>query len=311
MARIPSNMSLEDLDQILPHIVDDGLPDGGEFVVANLDEGERTASLVAVLVWHGFLPMSGVGLLLGKLHLNRCVLEPRETHLAKKVRKRAKAFRLTVGEAWSQVVEHIQRLTYTSAPGDCWLTDKVVEAYQDVQKLSPKWQRGIRFISVELWHNETKELVAGEIGYICGSMYSSCTGFSVKDKYPGAGAVQLAALGAWLVRQGVKLWDLGMELDYKMDLGGRMVPRAEWARKVRQLRVEKVTLESPPGDEGCAAQLLATLRQGDEVGAAPAATVPGEKVAAGCKSQSFKPEPSFKQVATESCGKNKEATFPQ
>eukprot|EP00435_Cladocopium_sp_Y103_P020108 s1712_g4.t2 len=130
MARIPSNMSLEDLDQILPHIVDDGLPDGGEFVVANLDEGERTASLVAVLVWHGFLPMSGVGLLLGKLHLNRCVLEPRETHVAKKVRKRAKAFRLTVGEAWSQVVEHIQRLTYTSAPGDCWLTDKVVEAYQ-------------------------------------------------------------------------------------------------------------------------------------------------------------------------------------
>eukprot|EP00435_Cladocopium_sp_Y103_P020738 s1712_g5.t1 len=145
----------------------------------------------------------------------------------------------------------------------------------------------------------------------CFGRASSCTGFSVKDKYPGAGAVQLAALGAWLVRQGFKLWDLGMELDYKMDLGGRMVPRAEWARKVRQLRVEKVTLESPPGDEGCGTQLLATLRRGDEVTAAPAATVPEEKVAAGRKAQSLKPEPSFKQVAAESRGENKEATFPQ
>eukprot|EP00434_Breviolum_minutum_P024777 symbB.v1.2.021883.t1/scaffold1919.1/size107341/3 len=265
MARIPSSLSLEDLDQILPHLVDEGLPDGGEFVVASLDEGERTASLVAVLVYHGFLPMSGVGLLLGKLHLHRCVLDPRETHLAKKVRKRAKAFRLTVGEAWPQVVEHIQRLTYTTAPGDCWLTDKVVKAYEDVQKLGPKWRRGIRFISVELWHIETKELVAGEIGYTCGSVYSSCTGFSVKDKYPSAGAVQLAALGAWLVRQDFKLWDLGMELEYKMDLGGHMVPRAEWATKVRQWRSDdKVTLENPSGDEGLASQLLSTLRERPE-----------------------------------------------
>ena len=31
-----------------------------------------------------FLPPNEVGLLLGKLHLHRCVLDPRETHLAKK-----------------------------------------------------------------------------------------------------------------------------------------------------------------------------------------------------------------------------------
>ena len=81
----------------------------------------------------------------------------------------------------------------------------------------------MRFLSIELWHSETGDLVAGEIGYTCGSVYSSCTGFSIKDKYPGAGCVQLAALGAWLAKRGFKVWDLGMELDYKF-LGHEMSP---------------------------------------------------------------------------------------
>ncbi|CAK8995164.1 unnamed protein product [Durusdinium trenchii] len=295
MARIPSSLSLEDLDQILPQIVDQGLPDGGEFVVANLNEGERTAALVAVLVWHGFLPMSGgrrkVGLLLGKLHINRCVLEPQKTHLGKKVRKRAKAFRLTVNKAWPEVVRKIQELTYTSAPGDCWLTDQVVKAYQGVEKLGPRWRRNIRFLSVELWHAETKELVAGEIGYTCGSVYSSCTGFTSKDQYPGAGTVQLAALGAWLAKQGFQLWDLGMEIDYKLELGGRMVPRAEWAQKVRELRTLAIPLETPLGDEGSAPKLLAMLREvpDDERGDPPKTTAKAELPARDVKMPSEEP----------------------
>ena len=51
----------------------------------------------------------------------------------------------------------------------------------------------------------------------------------MKDKYPGAGSVQLAALGAWLVKQGFQLWDLGMELEYKLEMGARVVPRSDWA----------------------------------------------------------------------------------
>ncbi|CAJ1366194.1 unnamed protein product [Effrenium voratum] len=300
MARIPSSMALEDLDDILPHIVDEGLPGGGEFVVANLGEGERTASVIALLVWHGFLPMSGgrrnVDLLLGKMHMKRCVLEPRKTHVPKKVRKRAKEFRLTVDTAWREVVESIQRLTYTTAPGDCWLSDKVAEGYQDVHKLSPKWRRGIRFMSVELWHAETNELVAGEIGYTCGSVYSSCTGFSVKDKYPGAGSVQLVALGAWLAKQGFQLWDLGMELDYKLDLGGHMVPRAAWAKEVRSLRHRSCALGCPTGDEACAAALLPVLLP--EASRPAEGTAPAEEK--GKKKQKSRLINGSHEVATES-----------
>lgn len=265
MARIPSSLALEDLEEILPHLVDEGLPDGGEFLVANLGEGERTASLIALMVWHGFLPMSGasrrrVDMLLGKMHLQRCVLEPSKTHVGKKVKKRAKAFRLSVNEAWSEVVDNIQRHTWTSAPGDCWLSDKMAQAYKDVESLGSKWLRGgIRFLSIELWNCQNGDLVAGEIGYTCGSTYSSCTGFSIKDKYPGAGCVQLAALGAWLAKQGFQIWDLGMELDYKLELGGQVVPRVEWAAMVRKLRHQETALPTPEGDEANAFSLLRIL----------------------------------------------------
>ena len=39
-------------------------------------------------------PANEVGLLLGKLHLHRCVLDPRETHLAKKAVRGVKSGQL-------------------------------------------------------------------------------------------------------------------------------------------------------------------------------------------------------------------------
>lgn len=224
-------MSLEDLDEILPRLVDQGLPDGGEFLAARLESTQRTADIIAVAVWHGFLPMATRGMLLPKLHHERCILDPGVIHSGKRVQKKAKGFHLTVDRAWSEVVRLIQEHTYTSHKGDCWLSDELAHSYEATARVGGKWRRGgIAFHSVELWHTASGTLVAGEIGYTCGSVYSSCTGFTLKDKYPGAGSVQLAALGAWLVRCGFELWDFGMELDYKLQLGGRVVPRSEWAR---------------------------------------------------------------------------------
>lgn len=253
MARIPSDMPLEDLDNILPQLVDRGLPDGGEFLAADLDSDERTAELITLLVWHGYLPMGGMGMLLAKIHRKRCVFNPKDIHIAKKVRKKAKGFHLTVNSAWELVVAHIQDLTWTSKKGDCWLTDQLANAYQAVGSRAEisKWHRGgVAFHSIELWHSASGDLVAGEIGYTCGSIYSSCTGFTQKDKYPGLGSVQLAALGRWLTKSGFELWDLGMELDYKLELGGKMVQRSEWARLQRSLRGRPaIKLCSPSSSE--------------------------------------------------------------
>lgn len=259
VARIPPSMQLQVLDKVLPDLVDNGLPYGGEFLCADLVADERTAAVIALLIWHGFLPMGGMGMLLPKIHEERCILTPAEIHVSRKVRRRAKGFHLTVNGDWWAVVRCVQRYTFTSHEGDCWLTDELARAYQAVSRVDETWRRGgAAFHSVELWDTASKELVAGEIGYTCGSMYSSCTGFTLKERYPGAGTVQLAALGKWLARSGFSLWDLGMELPYKLELGGRSVPRSDWVRHVRALRHVGAVLAGPPeGPEASALTLIA------------------------------------------------------
>ncbi|CAK0826988.1 unnamed protein product [Prorocentrum cordatum] len=311
MALIPPGMALEDLDQILPRLVDNGLPDGGEFLVVSLHDDDRLRKLVHLLVWHGFLPMGGGGMLLPKIHLERMhirmarvatqcpaqslrtlaaarpVIKPGSVHVGRKVRRRAKDFQLTFNQAWHVVVQ--SKHTFTNRKGDCWLTDELSQVYQAANSVSGKWHREgiqmrwrhpsrgvgwrISFHSVELWHKASGELVAGEIGYTCGAVYSSCTGFALKEQFPGAGSVQLASLGRWLERCGFEIWDLGMEIlgqdaayemDYKLELGGKSVPRDEWAGHIRRLRDVVVPLRQPHGDEGEAGRLLA----GDPAGPA-------------------------------------------
>mmetsp|Transcript_62177 Transcript_62177/g.115389 ORF Transcript_62177/g.115389 Transcript_62177/m.115389 type:complete len:293 (+) Transcript_62177:107-985(+) len=257
MARIPSKLELADLDRILPKLVDDGLPDGGEFLIAEIERGERTPALIALLIWHGYLPMGGMGMLLPKIHRARCVLKPQDVHCGRKTRRRAKGFRLSIDQAWPAVIAGIQEHTFTSQKGDCWLSKELAAAYEAVNTLDERKRHGVAFHSVELWHSETGELVAGEIGYTCGRIYSSCTGFALKEKHPGAGNVQLVALGQWLLMSGYALWDLGMELDYKLELGGNVIPRKDWADRVRLLRAESATLASPSDGDADAHTLAA------------------------------------------------------
>lgn len=271
MARIPSNMDLHSLNDILPQLVDRGLPGGGEFLVSELVADERTAAMIALLIWHGFLPMGGNGMLLPKIHKARCVLPPGNVHIGRKVRRRAKGFRLTVDVAWEAVVDGIQKHTYTSHKGDCWLSDELASTYQAVARLRDDQRHGVAFHSVELWHLGTGELVAGEIGYSCGAIYSSCTGFALKDEYNGLGSVQMAALARWLSRSGFVLWDLGMELDYKLELGSKIISRGEWATRVRSLRQESVSLVSPDDADADTASLLASSGATAAVEAAAAA----------------------------------------
>eukprot|EP00808_Paulinella_micropora_P009173 g34940.t1 len=75
-------------------------------------------------------------------------------------------------------------------------------------------------------------LVAGELGYMHGSVYTSLTG---ARKVDGSGTVQLMALVKAMKKTGVKLWDLGMSMSYKEDLGATSVPRAEFLATYRKL----------------------------------------------------------------------------
>jgi hypothetical protein len=84
--------------------------------------------------------------------------------------------------------------------------------------------------------DEAEVLVACEVGFIVGDVYTSATGAYGSS---GCGTVQLAALGTWLRRIGVKVWDLGMLMEYKERcLGCVLLPRNKWLQLVEKRRAQ-------------------------------------------------------------------------
>lgn len=130
--------------------------------------------------------------------------------------------------------------------GRNWLTEPLVKAFcqmfrtqardADVKRDADGTAHNgnghrVRLHSIELWLNGA--LVAGELGYSVGTIYTSQTGFFDKAKADGAGAVQLAALGRFLQARGCTLWDFGMEMEYKRKLGAETIARADWQTRAR------------------------------------------------------------------------------
>lgn len=263
------------LDRILPQFAESGR---GEFLQSPVDR-KRTPALLASAVWHGYLPMgtsSSSRTVLLKIHRERCLLkDPGSVHIGKKSRKLARKFRLSVNEDFPQVVRNIQEHTWSFSPGDCWLVGELPNLYSAVNQLPGSERRGVRFHSVELWHKESGRLVAGEVGYTLGGVYTSATGFALKDEFPGSGTLQLALLGRWLERCGFDLWDLGMSMDYKRELGARDVPRKDWLACVRALRDKQSADLLSPAASLSSNELLLEREQAGSCGIASAATGTG------------------------------------
>jgi Leu/Phe-tRNA-protein transferase len=196
----------------------DGAPEFAVYPVVDADAFESSASA-------GFMPMGirvasprgGMDLLLPKLHLERCLLDPSLTRVTKTARREARKYSLSVNGDFSGVLA-----ACVETHGPDWLVPSLVEAMAALHR--HREARRVRTLSVELWRDERDgpALVAGEVGYLIGRAYASLTGFS---RASGAGTVQLSALGRLLSASGVRIWDLGMSLPYKLALGARLLPR--------------------------------------------------------------------------------------
>jgi Leu/Phe-tRNA-protein transferase len=247
------------------------IPYHGDFCISGLFHPQLVVQLMA----EGFLPMaaktapsvrdgkwSSSYLLLPKLHERRSVvpLNPQSAlHVSRSVRKKAKQYSLTLNTSWDQVVEYCRQQHGSS----CWLYPPLVEAYlaihgQPMQatvtndtissnqpqssSLVQPTKVLVRMYSVELWDNRTNELVAGELGYTVGGfMYTSLTGFTRQDS---AGSVQLAAWGRFLQQKQFAIWDLGMDMAYKRQLGAQQWPRRDFVNFVHTHRSMPCTTSS-------------------------------------------------------------------
>jgi Leu/Phe-tRNA-protein transferase len=213
---------VEQVDQLplVPHVL---RKEGGEFCASF----EMTPSMVTACCRLGYLPMAHheteTALLLIKCHEERMVLRFPELHLGRSVRRRMRKHRwvLTVDGDFERVLSGIQE-----AHDSSWFTHPLCEVFRQVHD-NPS--DGVSLHSVELY-GEDGELAAAEIGYRCGRVYTSLSGYYLVD---GAGAVQTAAL-ALLESRGFAFWDLGMDVPYKRDLGAQAVERYSFLQEYRR-----------------------------------------------------------------------------
>jgi hypothetical protein len=59
----------------------------------------------------------------------------------------------------------------------------------------------------------------------------------------------MAALGRLLCQTGFTLWDLGMDMAYKQELGSQLMPRSEFVQEVKRVRVTYGHLVLPTGGD--------------------------------------------------------------
>ena len=234
---------------------------GDFFATAQTD-----AVLFAQVMLEGFLPIAsktnddddnGMTIVLPKLHRERCVINPiSDMHISRSVRKKSKRYVCTINQNFGGVVAGCHR-----QHGQNWLYPEVVAAFRSMHSRGTRGMEAmlfeddspvpvgvcpVRLYSIEICNESSGELVAGELGYTVGSIYTSLTGFTAED---GAGSVQLAVLGTLLQRCQFDMWDMGMTMDYKESLGAHLMPRAEFVYSVRRVRVERpnvlLSLERP------------------------------------------------------------------
>lgn len=206
--------------------------------------------LIAQLMAEGFLPIATEGILLPKLHRRRCVIRlPEGLRVRKSVRKKSKRFSLSVNRDFDAVIQGCHEQHGSS----CWLVPPLVKSFRELHEsgsteavlVTEGTRCPVRMYSIEV-RNKEGTLVGGELGYTVGSIYTSLTGFCNQDS---AGSVQLAALGHLLCQSGFTLWDLGMDMEYKQELGSQLMPRSEYVDEVKRVRVANGHVVLPTGEE--------------------------------------------------------------
>lgn len=172
-------------------------------------------------------------LLLPQIQSAYAVLDWENLHVSRSTRRwmRSSAcieqdYELSVGHDLFAVIEGIENCHGENN----WMTGQYLRLLPRL--LSGSWD-GFELMPVGLVNGEG-ELVAGEIGYRCGGIYTSLTGFSDRSRNH-AGKLQLLRLGEYLRDAGYAFWNLGHPyMQYKLDLGAKILKRADFLKRWRK-----------------------------------------------------------------------------
>jgi len=163
-------------------------------------------------------------LLLPEIQFNYALLDFKDLHISKKVKKLLASKKLEL--EISQDIDEVAACINTSHK-NCWLTPRYLHMLKTTQNMDDNFQ----VISVGIREGEL--LIAGEIGYIIGKTYTSLSGFSSRQKkYRNYGSAQLVLLAKYLESQKFDFWNLGQPyMDYKLALGSKVLNRQHFLER--------------------------------------------------------------------------------
>ncbi len=181
-----------------------------------------SASFYVAQARAGFIAVTetfeGRELLIPEIQYSYALLDFKHLHIGRKVQKllSKKELVLEISSNLDEVFDGINRQHKQS-----WFSEKYLNTLKAAQSLPEDFH----VISVLI--REENRVIAGEIGYIIGSTYTSLSGFSSSEKaYRNYGTAQLVLLAKHLEREGFSFWNLGQPyMDYKLALGCKIYGR--------------------------------------------------------------------------------------
>ncbi len=184
-----------------------------------------------LLAYSGFISVSFLAedelVLLPEIQKEYALLDFNDLHISKKVQRliNEDQYELVVDTNIEVVIEQIDK-----AYEDNWITGKYKELLLQLLQYD---DTNFSLQSVQLIKKESKELVAGEIGYIIGSTYTSLSGFSKKgSSYQNLGTLQMVLLAQLLQSNDFSFWNLGHpQMQYKLDLGAKIYSRIDFLKR--------------------------------------------------------------------------------
>ena len=170
---------------------------------------------------------AGLELLIPQLQRAYAVLDWEDLHVSRSM-KRWMRSSACIDQDYRLVVGHDLESVYAALDAyhgiENWMG---LQYFELLDELTRREFPGFELKPVALI-DSSGDVIAGEIGYRCGNIYTSLTGFSDRSRR-NCGKLQLLLLGEHLRDAGYAFWNLGHPfMQYKLDLGAQILPRAEF-----------------------------------------------------------------------------------
>ncbi len=189
-----------------------------EFCIAEGFDPEFTARLMEA----GFLVMSvNIGdedkpryIMLPKLHLERSALFFENLHIKKSIRRFLGRYELRADAEFDRIIDRC-----VEKHDSDWLSPPLIDCIKKIRRSALEnaaFKIAPHAYPASFGLYRDGKLAAGEFGVVCGSVYTSYSGFYEEDN---AGTVQMILTARYLQKHGFYFYDLGMPMDYKTALG--------------------------------------------------------------------------------------------